>query len=156
MASWQRTRVYESEEAFWADTLATNPDSWMAHNDLGNVLLRKGQLIDAINHYQKALELYPNDAKAHNNLGVAFLQKGLSDEAAAQFEKAAGINPGYPEAHNNLGNALVQKGKLMRLSPNLKKRFKSTPTMRKPTTVSAMLSFKRDGWTMLWPTIKRR
>jgi len=112
MASWQRTWVYESEDAFWTDTLAKNPDSWMAHNNLGEALLRKGQLDDAVAQYQKALGIYPNQAKANNNLGVALFQKGQLDDAVAQFQKATEINPDYPEAHNNLGSALVQKGQL--------------------------------------------
>ncbi|PWT81525.1 MAG: hypothetical protein C5B58_09755 [Acidobacteria bacterium] len=112
LASWQHTRVYESEEALWTDTLSTNPDSWMAYNNLGNALLRRGQLGDAITHYEKALEVYPNHIQARSNLGVALFQNGRVDDAAAQLQKAVEINPKYPEAHNNLGNALVQKGQL--------------------------------------------
>ena len=40
MASWQRTWVFESENTLWSDTLAESPDSWTAHNNLGNALLR--------------------------------------------------------------------------------------------------------------------
>jgi tetratricopeptide (TPR) repeat protein len=112
MASWQRTWVYESEEAFWTDTLTRNPDSWMAHNNLGYALFRKGQVDDAVPHYQKALGIYPNYAKARNNLGVALFQKGQLNDAMAQFQKAVEINSNYAEAHSNLGNALVQKGQL--------------------------------------------
>ena len=33
-------------------------------------LRRKGQLDEAVAHYEKALEINPADAEAHNNLGV--------------------------------------------------------------------------------------
>jgi len=112
MASWQRTWVFKTEYALWTDTLAKNPDSWMAHNNLGNALVQKGQLDDAVAHYQKALGVYANYAQAHNNLGVALVQKGKVDDAVAQYEKALQIKPDNPETHNNLGNALVQKGQL--------------------------------------------
>jgi tetratricopeptide (TPR) repeat protein len=112
MASWQRTWVYQSEDAFWTDTLAKNPDSWMAHNNLGNALLQKGQLDDAVAQYQKVLGIYANYAQAHSNLGVALFQKGQLDDAVAQYQKALEINPNYAEAHYDLGNALVHKGQL--------------------------------------------
>jgi Flp pilus assembly protein TadD len=112
MASWQRTRVFESEDAFWTATLAKNPDSWIAHNNLGNLLLHKAQLDEAIAQYQKALGIDPNNAEAHSNLGVALFQKGQLDQAVAQFQKALEIDPHYARVHSNLGNALFRKGQL--------------------------------------------
>ena len=112
MASWQRTWAYESEGVLWTDTLAENPASWMAHNNLGNALLQKGRVDDAMAHYQKVLEIYPNYAKGHSNLGIALVQKGHLDMAIAQFQKALEISPNYPETHYNLGNALFQKGQV--------------------------------------------
>jgi tetratricopeptide (TPR) repeat protein len=112
MASWQRTWVYQSEEALWTDTLTKNPDSWMAHNNLGNALLQHGHLDEAVVQYQKVLGINSNYAQAHSNLGVALFQKGQLDDAVAQYQKALEINPNYAEAHYDLGNALVHKGQL--------------------------------------------
>ena len=112
MASWQRTLVYESNEKLWTDTLAKNPDCWSGHNNLGEALIQNGQVDEALAHFQKALEIYPNFLEAHSSLGVALLQKGQLDEAIAQFQKALEINPDYADAHYNLGNALLQEGQL--------------------------------------------
>ena len=49
--------------------------------------------------------------------------------------------------HNNLGNALLQKGVWTKRSLITKRRWKSNPTMRKPTTTLAMLLTKREEWT---------
>jgi tetratricopeptide (TPR) repeat protein len=112
IASWQRTWVFESEDALWTDTLANNPLSWIAHSNLGVALLNKGRLDDAVTQYQKALEICPNYPDAHNNLGFALFQKGQLDDAVAQYQKALEINPNFAQVHNNLGNALVQKRQL--------------------------------------------
>jgi tetratricopeptide (TPR) repeat protein len=112
MASWQRTWAYESEGAFWTDTLAKNPGSWTAHNNLGNVFIKRGQVDDAMVHYQKALEVNPNYAEALNNLGLALFRKGRVDDAVAQFQKALEVNPNFAQAHSNLGVALIQKGQV--------------------------------------------
>ena len=73
-------------------------------------MLQKGQADEAITHYQKALQINPDNAEAHYNLGNVLLKKGSVDEAITHYQKALQINPDYAEAHNNLGNALLQKG----------------------------------------------
>ena len=112
MASWQRTRVYEKEETLWTDALAKNPNCWVGHNNLGFLCLEKGQVDEALEHFQKVLEINPSYAEAYNNLGNALLQKGHLGKAIGQFQKALEINPNYAEAHSNLGNALLQEGQL--------------------------------------------
>lgn len=42
----------------------------------------------AINDYEKAVELDPEDAVANNNLGILYEQKGYQDKAKRKFEKA--------------------------------------------------------------------
>jgi len=112
LSSWQRAWAYESEETLWRDTLAKNPECWAGENNLGGTLFQKGQVDDAIAHFQKALEINPTYIEAHNNLGLALIKKGHVDEAIAQYQETLGINPGYAEAHYNLGNAVLQKGQL--------------------------------------------
>jgi len=111
LLSWQRTRAYESDETLWIDTLAQNPNCWMAHNNLGLALFNKGQVDEAMAHYQKALAIRPNNAEAHNNLGFALFQKGWVDQAISYYQKALGIDSNYAGAHNNLGLAFYQKGR---------------------------------------------
>ena len=110
MTTWQRTWVFKSEDALWTDTLARNPHSWLAHNNLGSAFIEKGQLDDAVSHYQKALEINPNSTETLTNLGAALVQKGRVDDAVARYQKALAINPNYVLAHNNLGLALAQRG----------------------------------------------
>jgi tetratricopeptide (TPR) repeat protein len=112
MTSWQRTWVYESPETLWTDTLAKNPDSWIGHSNLGEALLKKGKLDEAILEYQKALEIKPKDAEAHRDLGNVFLKKGKLDEAVLEYQKALEIKPNFLGAHSNLAGALFQKGQM--------------------------------------------
>jgi Flp pilus assembly protein TadD len=109
--SWQRAWAYESNEILLTGTLAQNPDCWMADNNLGLVLLQKGQVDEASAHFRKALEINPNCGNAYSNLGMALAQKGQVDEAIAQFQKALEISSYDADAHNNLGIALLSKGR---------------------------------------------
>jgi tetratricopeptide (TPR) repeat protein len=110
--TWRQCGMYADAETLWWATLARNPNSYLAHNNLGNVLFRKGRMDEAVEHYQKALAINPQYELAYNNLGLVLFRKGRVDEAIIQYQKALEIQPQYVEAHNNLGNALIQKGRV--------------------------------------------
>jgi len=112
MASWQQAWVYESQETLWTDTVAKNPNCWVGQNNLGGILLQKGQVDKALAHYQKALEINPNYLDAQSNLGLALFQNGQVDEAVAQYQKILEIDPNSSATHYNFGNGLFQNGQL--------------------------------------------
>jgi len=108
--SWQENWSYESEQTLWTHTLAKDPDCWVGHNNLGNILFHNGDIDAGMSHLRRALEIRPNYAEAHYNLGVLLEQKGQAAEAFSEFQTAVKINPNFPEAHNDLGVAFSQKG----------------------------------------------
>jgi protein O-mannosyl-transferase len=107
--TWRQSAMYTDIETLWQTTIERNPNAWMAHDNLGAVLLQKGQPNEAIAHFRKVLEINPNSVDAQANLGDALLQKGEVDEAIAQYRMALQIRPDDAPAHYNLGNALLQK-----------------------------------------------
>ena len=127
VCTWFQCGEYADAETLWRATLARNPGSWLAYNDLGNVLGRKGEVEEAIAQFQKALDLQPNYARAHVNLGILLGRKGQVEEAIAQFRKALDIEPNSPEAHNNLGNALLQQGEAQEAMTHFRKALDVQP-----------------------------
>jgi tetratricopeptide (TPR) repeat protein len=107
-----QTSYWRNSESLWTHTLACTSDNFVGDNNLGEVLLKKGSVNEAIAQFQKALQIEPDFAEARNNLGNALLRKGSLDEAIAHYQRALQIKPDYAEARNNLGNALLQKGKV--------------------------------------------
>lgn len=110
--SWQRVWVYQDLETLWTDTLAHNPASWMAHNNLGDVYLQAGKLDAAKAEYEAALKINPQEVNAHSNLGIILAQQNQLDAAIAQFQQALAIRPNFGRAVNNLAVALYQEGHL--------------------------------------------
>jgi protein O-mannosyl-transferase len=107
--TWMQSATFLDAETLYRDTLAKNPDSWMAHNQLGNVLVRSGRAEEAIPEYEAALRLRPDIAEPHLSHGVAVYRTDPSkiDLAIAEFETALRIKPKWAEAHVDLGNALL-------------------------------------------------
>jgi protein O-mannosyl-transferase len=126
--TWQRTRVFESHETLWNDTLAWNPNCWVGHNNLGLTLYQKGNADEAVKQIQMALDINPNYADARNNLGMILGQSGQLDEAIAQYRRAVEIYPNYAVGHYNLGVALFEKGQLDEAIAHYEKAIASRPT----------------------------
>jgi len=112
--TWSHCRVFHDNETLYLETLARNPGSWMAHNNLGLAWSKiPGRLDDAIAQYQEALRLKPDIAETRTNLGKAWAETpGRLDDAVAQFEEALRLDPDYADAHFYLANTLVRTGRI--------------------------------------------
>ena len=110
LLTWRQAATYQDEETLYRATLARNPGAWLAHNNLGNLLLPlPGRRAEAMEHFQEALRLNPDFWEAHLSLGNALLETpGKLDDAIAQYETAVRLAPESERAHTNLGNALLQ------------------------------------------------
>jgi tetratricopeptide (TPR) repeat protein len=110
--TWRQCRMYVNAETLWRATLVGNPSCFLAWQNLGSALLKQGRVDEAIDHFQRALDIHPDFAEAHNDLGLALAQKGQFKDAIAHYRKAFESRSDLVEAHVNLGNALVQEGQM--------------------------------------------
>lgn len=108
--SWRQSGLYRDAITLYQGTLAGNPTSWLAHNNLGKELLDLNEIPEAVEHLQEALRLHPDYAAAHFNLGNVLVKLQRMPEAVEQFQEAVRIRPYYAKAHDNLGLALFQTG----------------------------------------------
>ncbi len=106
----QQLGYWKDSETLFQHVLQVTENNCLAHCNLGNALLEKGQTDEAIRHFQEALRLKPDYADAHNSLGNALDEKGQTDEAIRQYQEALRLEPGFAEAHNNLGIVFGKKG----------------------------------------------
>jgi len=108
----KQTACWQDSLTLWTHTLACTSDNSIAHNDLGNALLEKGDVDAAITQYQTALRIQPANAPAEENLGNALLQNGDADNAIVHLNHALQLQPHVASTHYNLANALLKKGLL--------------------------------------------
>jgi len=99
------------QEAISRHDVERDPNDFGAQYNLAAMLEGRGNLGEALEHYQAAVRLRPNDAIANNGLGAALLAIGKTPEAIGPLEASIAAQPDYFSAHYNLGNALASMGK---------------------------------------------
>ena len=109
--TWLQSGTYSGPERLWHATIDKNPESWMAFNNLGNLLYSQGHVDEAIADYNEALRINSALPEAHSDLASALLHQGQIDQAVAQLQAALKINPKSAEAHLNMGVALSMEGR---------------------------------------------
>jgi protein O-mannosyl-transferase len=116
-----QTLYWKNSESIWTRTLAVTSNNAFAHQSLGYVLLKDGQVDDAISHLQEALKIWPDfrggrtnpeNARVHDNLGIAFSAKGLVGEAISHYQRALQLRPDYADVHGRLASALWRQGEI--------------------------------------------
>ena len=137
--TFRQSATYRNSETLYRATLARNPQSWMAHNNLGVDLLARGKTREAIAEYLAALRIKPDDAAAHNNLGNALARNSAHlPQAIAEFQTALRIEPNMAQAHKIWATPWRKSPATSpKLSPNSKPRSALSPTCRTFTTISA-------------------
>ena len=108
--SYVQTSSWRNSETLWNHALANTSNNYVAYNCLGDALLKKGQLDEAVVNFRKALEIYGDCPEAHANLGNAFVGKGKMTDAIASYREAIRVRPNYLSAHTNLGICLAKIG----------------------------------------------
>jgi Tfp pilus assembly protein PilF len=105
------TSAFTGDETFWTYTVERNPEAWLAHNNLGKILLvTAGKPEQARKHFETVIRLKPELAEGYCNLGTALVQLGQIPEAVEAFNQSLKRDPYSPEANNNIGIILAQKG----------------------------------------------
>jgi tetratricopeptide (TPR) repeat protein len=80
------------------------------YSDRGVARWRLNQTKEAIEDFNKSIELSPENATVYNNRGNALMDLGHPDEAVKDFDRAVALSPNYGPAYNNRGNARVALG----------------------------------------------
>lgn len=109
---WKQGSIYRDAEMLYRDTIAKNPNAWMAHNNLGVLLEQDGSVATAMTHYATALRIKPDYAIAHLNIAEVLALQGKFDEAIAHSLEALRLKPDYPNPHNSLGLFYARQGKI--------------------------------------------
>ncbi|MEE8573799.1 MAG: tetratricopeptide repeat protein, partial [Thermodesulfobacteriota bacterium] len=108
--SYGQCYKFKGKVALWEDTLAKNPNAWIAHNNLGRIIFNSGDLKGAFAHYEKAAKIWPHSSEVNYNMGLSLFEFGRLTEAEAYYRKALKSKPAFAEATSGLSVVLSYGG----------------------------------------------
>ena len=126
--TWRQCGMYADAETLYRTTITRNPDSFMAHNNLGDLLVNEGHEDEGIAHFETALKIEPRCVEAQLNLADALLQRKQAPEAVAHYQAALAIQPNQSGAQCKLALALSALGRSAEAVPHYQHALRLEPT----------------------------
>lgn len=107
-------RVLQGREdegiAAFRRALRLDPTRLDTRSKLANALARRGELGEAVEHYDRILAAKPDEPKVLIQRGTALINLGQSERGLADFRQAVALSPDDPEPRLRLAEALEHVG----------------------------------------------
>jgi tetratricopeptide (TPR) repeat protein len=97
------------------------------HFQLGDVAYGNQEYQEAIEHYDKAIQIDPHYADAYNNRGLAYHNLGENQRAIQDYDKAIQLDPNFAMAYGNRGYTYQLLGEHRRAIQDLDKAIQLDP-----------------------------
>ena len=111
--SIRQMHIWKNGLSVWSYVVEKEPEkASIAYTNLGSVYQKMGQLDRAMENYDKAITLDPNDYLAYTNRGAIFDKIGELDKALESYNKAVMSNPGDYKAYFNRGLLYDKMGRI--------------------------------------------
>jgi len=110
--TWQRNRVWESEESLWRDVALKSPGNARGAMQYALMLMNRGDYATGLPYLEHAATLNPYDYLPEMNLGVAYGAVGRDADAVRHFERSMTLAPHSWDPHYYYGRWLKDKGRL--------------------------------------------
>jgi cytochrome c-type biogenesis protein CcmH/NrfG len=85
------------------DAVSKNPNDFDSLAKLGNVLYDGQQYAGAIQYYERALAIHPENPDVRTDMGTAYWYSGNADKAIEAMTTSLKYRPGHPQTLFNLG-----------------------------------------------------
>jgi tetratricopeptide (TPR) repeat protein len=103
------------------------PDSDGSLVIMGNLCYRHGDVIKALEYWNRALQINPEQPNVYRSMALLYMKKGQFDDAVAQFRKALEIQPQLPDVYVNIGHSLMMSGRPKEAIEALKEEIQISP-----------------------------
>lgn len=81
----------------------------LAHNVLGNILVRLGRTVDAKEHFRESMRLAPNHVWPYRNLGLVLEREGSAAEAFESYCEGVNADPRFTEGHRKVAALVLRR-----------------------------------------------
>ena len=128
LSTKQEVIALKNEEVELAEQLMRDfSDSEESLVVMGNLCYRHGDVIKALEYWNKALQINPKQANVYKSMALLYMKKGQFDDAVEQFRKALEIQSQLPDAYCNIGHSLMMSGRPKEAIEALQKEIQISP-----------------------------
>lgn len=115
--SFAQAGVWRDDLALFGHAARRNPESFLAHNNLGLTLERAGRFDEALTHYLRSIEINPRHWNAMDNVASSYVRRGRHLEAIDMIERSLAIKAALPpEARPDMAEDLLRLAEANRLA----------------------------------------
>jgi tetratricopeptide (TPR) repeat protein len=144
VGTYQRNKVWRTEETLWADVIVKSPNNGRAWMNYGLTQMEKGSLVAARDSFSRAALLTPNYSTLEINRGIVEGALGHADEAEPHFRRALElVNDAY--GHYFYGRWLVDAGRGAEAEPHLREALRMSPAYAANRALLIRLLYARDA-----------
>jgi tetratricopeptide (TPR) repeat protein len=147
--------AYVDRETLWRHTLERQPDSYLARNNLGVLLLQQKRYDEAIEQFEAALEADPTLPEPWVNVGNALDARGDGAAAVEWWEEAVRRDPEQATALFNLAVHRLRNGRVAEARNLLVAALEARPQYRRAFDLLASLYRASGHEAALAPFVER-
>ena len=127
-ATFQRNKVWQTEETLWRDVTINSPKNSRGLMNYGNTLMAKGDFNGALDYFHRALALAPQYSVLFVNLAIA--EDATKREALAEqhFKEAMRLAPFSPDSHTFYARYLLAHGRKKEAETLIRSALSLSPT----------------------------
>ena len=150
--TWRQSRMYADVETLYRTTIDGESRLLDGAQQPRPGAGRRGQIDDAIAHYQKAREINPNVANVYCALGWILERKGKPDDAMVLFQRALAVEPNTALVYFNIGKVLAGRGRLDEAIARLRQALQPRAVLRgRSAGIRHPIGRAREESWRLWP-----
>ncbi|MHC4333142.1 MAG: tetratricopeptide repeat protein [Planctomycetota bacterium] len=111
-ATWFQVGHWRNGAALFEHALDVTSGNYIAHYNLGNIMLRQDRKAEAIEHYKKAVAFHPKYVDGHYNLGIALSAAEQYAEAIQEYHAVLRLRQNHKKVLSRMADALARNGQL--------------------------------------------
>ena len=127
-ATWERNKVWKSEESLWHDVATTSPGNSSGLMNYGVALMEKGDPTAALDYFHRALAITPEYPVLLINLAIAEATTNQLPQAEQHFQEALGLAPSIPDSYTYYARWLLSQGRISEARALLHRALELGPT----------------------------
>ncbi|MHB9099359.1 MAG: tetratricopeptide repeat protein, partial [Syntrophales bacterium] len=105
--TFEQTGVWKDSRVLFEHAIAVTEGNYVAHNNLGSYLMSRKCFDEAASHFEKVVQIKPDDEKYLNNLGIALFRQNKYDEAMTYYLRAIAVNPRFADSYLNAADVCL-------------------------------------------------